>query len=130
MKNVVILKNKDISFYDFEFIKRNFNLRLSLITYEKINDFNSNNFKFIDEIFLLNSPDPKFLKPLHKDEVDNIVSVQKKCFDNTWLVAADELNVTIASSLRDKYKIPGLNYLNSLKYRDKLEQKNCYLNIT
>ena len=127
MKNViVILNNRSLQYYDFYELKKSYNLRISAIIFNKsFKKLSMAQREILDNIHVLQditSPHG-ILEFFPKDAIDSIVREEIKNFPNTWIIAADELNNLMVSSLREKYMLPGTPYSIILNFRNKSIQK-------
>lgn len=126
MKNVILLNNRSLHFYDFKELKNNYDLRISAVVFDTAYKTLSNEVKEgLDEIHVLPdtaSPEQKF-PSFPEDFLCSLIEKELAKFKNTWIVAADELNNLTASFLREKYSLPGAAYSVILNYRDKAVQK-------
>lgn len=128
MKNVVILNNRSLNFYDFKELKENYDLRISAVVFDTAYKTLSDEVKeTLDDIYILRDvasiehPFP----PFPEDFLCSVIEKEFSKFKDTWIVAADELNILIASSLREKYNLPGSPSSIIINYKDKVRQKEA-----
>ncbi|MCE3230500.1 MAG: uncharacterized protein K0R52_428 [Alphaproteobacteria bacterium] len=125
MKNIIIFKNRDFSFYDFNKIKTKHKLRLSIVTFKNsFSDLSEDNKNSLDNIYLLDDNlHSLFDSPLPEEKLYGIIKKEIQFIQDTWIVAADELNILTAASLRKKFNLTGSPSSIILNYRNKAQQK-------
>lgn len=131
MKNVIIFKSSNLDFYDFQELKRNHDLRLSVVTFNRtFQSLSLDTRKILDNIYVLpDIPSPyETLEAFPRETLDFIIKGEIKTFPNTWLISADEFNSLTVSFLREKYNLPGISYSIALNFRDKYIQKKVLKN--
>jgi hypothetical protein len=126
MKNVIVLNNRNLNFYDFKELKDKHDLRISAVVFDSTcKSLSDNAKKYLDEIYVL--PDliihQEIFPPFPKKTLIPIIENNLSKFKNVWLIASDELNILNASSLREQYRLPGMKYSIGLNYRNKVIQK-------
>lgn len=132
MKNVVILNNRSLNFYNFKELKENYNLRISAVVFDAAYKTLSDEAKeTLDDIYI--SPDVASIEqpfpPFPEEFLCSVIEKELFKFKDTWLVAAEELNVLIAASLREKYNLPGSPSSIIVNYKNKVRQKEVLAKV-
>ncbi|MBM3468361.1 MAG: ATP-grasp domain-containing protein [Alphaproteobacteria bacterium] len=129
MKNILLLlNNRSLHFYDFKELKESSDIRLSVIVFNKSShSLPEDAQKFLDNIYVIPDRPTSYgsLEFFPRDTLDEIVKKEINDFPDTQIVAADELNNLMVSSIREKYSLQGTTYSTTLKFRNKGLQKEA-----
>lgn len=101
MKNVILLNSRSLHLYDFEELKKNYSIKISILIFEEQAKHLPDNIKnFVDKIYIV-PPKIMVFDPIFSEEgVRKVLHHVDHKAEETWLVASDELHNLPAAFLR------------------------------